>query len=136
MKDTSSHDHRETRPERECKRAQTDRRHSECRNQPRRAYGIDQRAAGQLAGQGDKAARGQDQADIELRPLMGSQIDCNERTKTGLNVRKEEGEPVKTARTRPRRRTRCCGRRLLQCRQRRKTDVGAAVEPTAVKLKC
>jgi hypothetical protein len=25
---------------------------------------------------------------------------------------------------------------LLQCRQRRKTDVGAAVEPTAVKLKC
>jgi hypothetical protein len=25
---------------------------------------------------------------------------------------------------------------LLQCRQRRKTDVGATVEPTAVKLKC
>jgi hypothetical protein len=25
---------------------------------------------------------------------------------------------------------------LLQCRQRRKTDVDAAVEPTAVKLKC
>jgi hypothetical protein len=25
---------------------------------------------------------------------------------------------------------------LLQCRQRRKTDVGATVEPTAVKFKC
>jgi hypothetical protein len=25
---------------------------------------------------------------------------------------------------------------LLQCRQRRETDVGAAVEPTAVKFKC
>jgi hypothetical protein len=25
---------------------------------------------------------------------------------------------------------------LLQCRARRNTDVGAAVEPTAVKLKC
>jgi hypothetical protein len=25
---------------------------------------------------------------------------------------------------------------LLQCRQRRKTGVGAAVEPTAVKFKC
>ncbi|MGZ3351084.1 MAG: hypothetical protein ACXU89_19300, partial [Xanthobacteraceae bacterium] len=60
----------------------------------------------------------------------------NERTKPGLNVREEEGEQVKAARTRLRRRARCGGRRLLQCRQRRKTDVGATVEPTAVKLEC
>ena len=81
-------------------------------------------------------ARRQDQADIELRPLMRSQIDRNERTESGLDVREEEGEPVETARTCLRRRTRCRGRRLLQCRQRRETDVGAAVEPTAVKFKC
>jgi len=67
---------------------------------------------------------------------MRGQIDRDERTKAGLYVRKEEREPVKTARTRLRRRTRDCGRRLLQCRQRRNTDVGATVEPTAVKLKC
>jgi len=83
-----------------------------------------------------QAARRQDQADIELRPLMRGQIDRDERTKSGLDVRKEEREPVETARTCLRRRTRCRGRRLLQCRQRRKTDVGATVEPTAVKLKC
>jgi hypothetical protein len=136
VEDTGSHDHREIRPDGECKRAQTNRRHREPRNQPRRAYGIDQSAAGHLASQGDKAARGQDQPDVKLRPLMRGQIDSNERTKTGLNVRKEEGEPVKTARACLRRRTRCRGRRLLQCRQRRKTGVGAAVEPTAVKFKC
>ena len=136
VEDTGSHHDREIRPDRERKRAQTNRRHRECRHQPRRAYRIDQRTAGHLAGQGDKPSRGQDQPDIELRPLMRGQIDRDERTKPGLNVRKEEGEPVKTARTRLRRRTRCCGRRLLQCRQRRKTDVDAAVEPTAVKLKC
>jgi hypothetical protein len=67
---------------------------------------------------------------------MRGQIDSNERTKPGLNVRKEEGEPVKTARARLGPRTRGGGRRLLQCRQRRKTGVGAAVEPTAVKFKC
>ncbi len=60
VKDTGSHDHREIRPDGECKRAQTNRRHREPRNQPRRAYGIDQSAAGHLASQGDKAARGQD----------------------------------------------------------------------------
>ena len=136
VEDTGSHDHRETRPDRERKRAQTNRRDREPRNQTIRAYGIDERAAGHLAGQGDKSARGQDQADVELRPLVGGQIDRNERAQPSLNVGKEEGEPVKTTRTRVRRRTRCCGRRLLQCHQRRKTDVGAAVEPTAVKLKC
>jgi hypothetical protein len=60
MEDAGSHHHRETWPDRERKRAQTDRRHRECRNQPRRADGVDQRAAGHLAGQGDKPSRGQD----------------------------------------------------------------------------
>jgi hypothetical protein len=136
VQDTRSHHNGEIRPDRERKRAQTNRRHRQPGNQPRRADGIDQRTAGHLAGQGDQAARGQDQADIELRPLMRGQIDRDERTKAGLNVRKEEREPVKTARTRLRRRTRGCGRRLLPCHRRRNTDVGAAVEPTAVKLKC
>ena len=106
VQDTRSHDDCEIRPDRERKRAQTNRRHREPRDQPRRAHGIDQRAAGHLTGQRDEAARGQDQADIELRPLMRGQIDRNERTKAGLDVREEEGEPVETARTCLRRRTR------------------------------
>ena len=94
VKDTGSHYDREIGPDRERKRAQTNRSHREPRNQPRRTQRIDQRAAGHLAGQGDEPARGQDQADIELRPLMRREIDRNERAEPGLDVGEEEGEQV------------------------------------------
>jgi hypothetical protein len=64
------------------------------------------------------------------------QIDRDERTKTGLDVGKEKGEPVEAARTYPPRRIACRGQRLLRCRRRRKTSADATVEPTAVKLQC
>jgi hypothetical protein len=64
------------------------------------------------------------------------EIDRNEGTETGLDVGEEKGEPVKAARTSSRRRIACCGRRLLECRRRRKARIGAAVEPTAVKFQC
>jgi hypothetical protein len=64
------------------------------------------------------------------------QIDRNEGTETGLNVGEEKGEPVKPARARTRRRIARCGRRLLECRRWRKTDLGAAAQPTAVKFQC
>jgi len=65
-----------------------------------------------------------------------SQINGDERTKAGLNVRKAKGEPVKAARARARRRLVRYGRGVLRCRRRRKTCFGAAAQPTAVKFKC
>jgi hypothetical protein len=103
-------------------------------DQPCRAHGVDQSAAGHLPGQRNKSSRGQDQADIELRPLMRSQIDSNERTKTGLNVGEKKGEPVEAANAPRRRRRLCCRHRVLRWRRRRNSAVGAAVEPTAVQF--
>jgi hypothetical protein len=89
-----------------------------------------------LAGERHQSACGQNQPDVELGPGVCSQVNGDERTETGLDVRKEKGEPVKAARARARRRLVRCGRGLLRCRRRRKTCFGAAAQPTAVKFKC
>ena len=136
MQHARSHDDGERRPDRERKRTQTDRHHGEHGNQSCRAYGIDQSSARHLTGQRDQASRGQDQADIELRPGMRGQVDGNEGTEPGLDVREEKGEPVKPARARLRCRSAGRGRRLLRRRRRRDAAIDAAIEPTAVKFQC
>jgi hypothetical protein len=89
-----------------------------------------------LAGERHQSAGGQNKADVELGPGVRGQIDRDERTEAGLDVGEEKGEPVKPARARARRRIARCGRRLLECRRWRKTDLGAAAQPTAVKFQC
>ena len=64
---------------------------------PFRARPIDQPAAGHLAQQAREAADGEDQADVDLRPFLGRQIDREEGTEAGLDVGNEEGEPVEPA---------------------------------------
>jgi hypothetical protein len=51
-----------------------------------------------------------------------------------LDVGQEKGEEVEAARARTRRRLFGEGRRLLRCRRWRKTCLGVAAEPTAVKF--
>jgi hypothetical protein len=77
---------------------------------------IDQRPARHLTRERHQSSSGQNKADIELRPGVRGQIDCDERTEAGLEVVEEEREPVKAARA-PRRRIARCGRRLLECRR-------------------
>jgi hypothetical protein len=89
-----------------------------------------------LTSERHQSAGGQNKADIELRPGVRSQINGDERTESGLEVVEEKREPVKAARARARRRIARCGRRLLECRRGRKTYLGAAAQPTAVKFQC
>ena len=61
------------------------------------AGGIDDGAARHLADQSDDAADRQHQSDLDLGPFLRRQIDRDERAEAGLDVGKEEDEPVETA---------------------------------------
>src|SRR5215207_3900436 len=80
------------------------------------AYPIDQPAARHLAQKADDAADGEDEPDIDLRPLLGGQIDRKEWPEAGLDVGNEEGEPVEAALTGARGRFQCMrlGLRIAQ----------------------
>jgi hypothetical protein len=49
-----------------------------------------------LAGQCHQPGHGQNEADIDLRPLLRCQIDGNEGAKAGLDIGDEENEPIET----------------------------------------
>jgi hypothetical protein len=117
MQHAGSHDHQKRGPDGKRKRAQTNRRHRNYGNQSRGTDRINQRPAGHLTSERHQSAGSQNKADIELRPGVRSQIDCDERTEAGLEVVEEKREPVKAARARARRRIARCGRRLLECRR-------------------
>jgi hypothetical protein len=78
-------------------RADCDRDDGETCDQPFRSGGIDERAAGDLPDERDETADGENEADIDLRPFLGGQIDRDERAETGLHVGHEEHEPVEPA---------------------------------------
>jgi len=67
---------------------------------------------------------------------MRRQVDRNEGTESGLNVRQKKGEPVETANASARR----CGissrRRLLRGRRGYKNALGRAAERAAVNGQC
>ena len=117
MDHSRGNDHREGRPQGNGQRAQADRRHRQRSNQPRRAHCVNQRAGGHLRRQGHQAAGGENQTDIELRPVMGGEIDCHERAEAGLDIRQEECEPVESARA------------AWRCRRMR--VAGGQINPTA-----
>ena len=74
----------------------------------------------------------EDEADVELCPVVSCQIDCDEGAKPGLDIGEKKGEPIETAHARTRRRSICSRQRLLgDCRRQTKA-LGLAVEPTAV----
>ena len=73
--------------------------------------GVNQPAAGHLPGQRDKPGYRQNQTDIGLCPFLCSQIDREERSKSGLDVGDAEDEPVETAKAALRRRGRHIARR-------------------------
>jgi hypothetical protein len=65
-----------------------------------RAHLVDQPAAGHLTEQAREATDGEHQANVDLRPFLGRQIDGQEGAEAGLDVGNEEGEPVEPTLTR------------------------------------
>src|SRR6516225_2124191 len=76
--------------------------------------GINHGAARYLADQCNEARHRQDEADINLRPVLRSQVDRNKWTEASLHVGDEENEPIEAAQASARRR-----RRLAVSRRRR-----------------
>ena len=88
---------------------------------------VDQGAAGHLADQRNEAGGGQDETDVDLRPLLRGEKDRDERPKAGLHIGDEEDKPIKSAQAacrRPQRRLRSAG---LLAKKRR----GSACDPVA-----
>jgi hypothetical protein len=88
---------RKDRPQREQQRACADPDHRERGDATLRAHGVEEEPARHLKGQCGKAAGGQNQSDVDLGPLMGREIDRDERAEPGLYVGDEEREPVERA---------------------------------------
>jgi hypothetical protein len=133
MQHTRSHDDRKDRPDCKGKRAQTDGPDRKSAKQSGRAHGINQRPARHLARECNQSAGGQNEADIELRPMVRSQIDRDKWTKTGLDVGQEKSKPIKSARAGGRR---AGGRSRKRLRRRKRWCGPAAAADRAVKLQC
>ena len=107
--------------------ADANRRNRDAGDQSLRPRGVDECAAGHLADQRNEAGGGQDETDVDLRPLLRGEKDRDERPKASLHIGDEEDEPIKpaqAARRRPQRRLRSAG--LLAKRRR-----GSACDPVA-----
>ena len=96
------------RPQREHQRACADAQHRKGGDAPLRPHGVEDEPARHLKGQRGQASGGQNQSDVDLRPLMGREVDGDEGTEPGLYVGDEEREPVERALAPARR----AGRRL------------------------
>src|SRR6202022_1252186 len=88
---------RKDRPRRISQRAHADRSRRKAGARGARAGGIDDGAAGHLPDQSDHAADRQHKTDLDLRPLLRRQINRDEWTETGLNIREKEKKPVEAA---------------------------------------
>ena len=87
-------------PDRDQQRADADADNGQRSRAQLRAHPVDQPTAGHLAQQARDAADGEHQADVDLGPFLGRQIDREEGAEAGLDVGNEEGEPVEPALTR------------------------------------
>ena len=89
---------------------------------------------GICADQGHEAGRGENKADIDLRPFLRGEIDRDEGPEAGLHVGDEEDEPIEAAQAAPRRRERRLGwlRRRSPRRLGRTRPAAAALPITAV----
>src|SRR5580658_4224805 len=77
--------------------ADTDSRGGDAGDQSLRPRGINECAAGHLADERNEASRGQDEADVDLCPLLRGEKDRDKRAKAGLHIGDEEDEPIKAA---------------------------------------
>jgi len=103
--------------------ADADRSNGDAADQTFRSGGIDQGAARHLADQRDDASRGQNQADVDLRPFLRSEKNRDERAEPGLHIGDEEDEPIDAAQAARRgRQRRLAAGRFLAARWRRRGD--------------
>ena len=78
-------------------RADADARHRQHGGPSLGGRNVHQPAARQLADEPRDAAGGKHQPDVGLVPLLRGEIDGQERTKPGLDIGHEEGEPIEAA---------------------------------------
>jgi hypothetical protein len=128
-----THDDRKDGPDRQRKRAYTNPRDGKAAEHSRGAHGIDQRSAWHLPRKRNQSAGSENKTDVELRPLVGGEINRDKRTKAGLDIGQKKSKPIEAA-TAGRSRVGRCRQRLPRCRRR--SRVAAAAERTAVKLQC
>src|SRR5439155_17762943 len=74
-----------------------DRDHRQRGNAAFRSRGIDDGTSGHLQRQSGKAAGGENEADVDLRPSLRREIDGDERAESGLHVGDAECEPIEAA---------------------------------------
>jgi len=81
----------------------------------------------------DQSPGSENKPDVELRPVVGGEIDCNKRTKARLDIGEEKGKPVEAAPTVGRT---GAGRRGEQRspRRKRRNSIAAGAEWPAAKL--
>ena len=101
--------HRENRQRGVGQRAEADRADRNPGDQPFGARRVDQRAARHLRDERHETGRGENKADIDLRPFLGGEEYRDEGAETGLHVGDEEDEPIEAAQAAPRRRQRRLG---------------------------
>jgi hypothetical protein len=96
-----------------CDDDRTDGHHCDARHDDRslRADGIQQFASRELTEQAGKTARGQDEADIFLRPFLVSQISGHIGTEPSQNTGEEKVDSIEAAETGIRRRWTCGAKR-------------------------
>jgi hypothetical protein len=83
-----------------------------------------------LSDQRNETGGGENETDIDLRPLLSGQKDRDERTKAGLNVGNEEDEPIEPAQAVARR-----GERRLAAVEtfgRRRRIIGNSAAPISI----
>jgi len=94
VQDLRTQNGRKDRPERDHQRARADRDHRKRGEAPFVPNGIDDGPAGHLECQGGEASGGENQADVDLRPLARREIDGEERAESRLHVGNAERKPV------------------------------------------
>ena len=88
-----------------------------------------------LTGEGDQPPRGKNQANVELRPVMRREIDCDKWPEAGLDVSQKKTEPIEAAGACVRQGA-FTRRHRHECECRRDSAFGLAVQPTASKFQC
>src|SRR3984893_17173813 len=132
MEHARGHDHGKAWPDRKRERARADRANRKRAQEPCRAYRVDERTPGHLAGERPQPARSKDQADIELRPRMRGEVDGHKRAEASLDIGEKEREPVEAALAG--RQIRALPRTPPPCEERHNTAAAAAIISTPVKI--
>jgi len=97
MQDGGRKHHRKDRDGGVSERSNADRADTDAGDNALGAGGVNKCAARHLADQGGKAGRRQDEADVDLRPLLRGEVDRNKGAEARLHVGDKKDEPIKSA---------------------------------------